>query len=607
MLQAQIFASLHSPSSTLALPLPNSPSPTPTRKLAALFRRGPKPSRSTERTALAQGVGSINTNDSPSYSPATTLTSTPRIPQPPLPAQPSPPSDHPSFVMLSAHHPQTTHLHQPPPPPTKASLKTWWNHFTFVQRAKKDSHSYIREYEKGASSSNTTTAPQSTDAHPSGSPSDHPVFGKPLVESLKYASVPISTANQNGDLYVWGYVPVVVAKCGLHLKEKATEVPGTFRVNGSNKRMRELQLVFETPPKYGKNLDWKQETYTSHDVASVFRRYLTQMPEPVIPHRLYHKFRDALAREPHNQDAVIAEYKSLIRQMPQAHQYLLLYVLDLLSVFSRKSDKNLMTAQNLAVIFRPGILSHPSHEMLPHEHALSQRVLEFLIAHQDWFMLDTPAPNPSQVSPPLPSNAGPASSDHARYPTHRTAPRLPDGEVGLGLGFRRQGVDSEDERERAWRSAGIPMTREEIEREQERIKMMRRRTTLERGEATMYGTLEEGDMGGGDSPTIASPIFSLGGAVGVTRSRTLPSSRRRPGVDPGASGSNPNVNVSAGVTVPEKEKSERSRLTKKQKRASMATPQTYAHTQQQQTQTYHRTSQMVSPSTGVGHVQFGSA
>lgn len=41
---------------------------------------------------------------------------------------------------------------------------------------------------------------------------EHPVFGKPLKESLKYASVQISTANSNGELYVWGYIPVVVAK-----------------------------------------------------------------------------------------------------------------------------------------------------------------------------------------------------------------------------------------------------------------------------------------------------------------------------------------------------------------------------------------------------------
>jgi hypothetical protein len=29
----------------------------------------------------------------------------------------------------------------------------------------------------------------------------------------------------------------------------ATEIEGTFRVNGSNKRMRDLQAIFETPPR----------------------------------------------------------------------------------------------------------------------------------------------------------------------------------------------------------------------------------------------------------------------------------------------------------------------------------------------------------------------
>ena len=53
---------------------------------------------------------------------------------------------------------------------------------------------------------------------------------------------------------------------------------------------------------------------------------------------------------PQNQGAAIAEYKGLIRQMSQAHQYLLLYVLDLLSVFARKCDKNLMTAQSEFVL-----------------------------------------------------------------------------------------------------------------------------------------------------------------------------------------------------------------------------------------------------------------
>jgi hypothetical protein len=61
------------------------------------------------------------------------------------PSQHSPPPS--TTTMLSAH-PQSPHLH--PPPPSRASLKTWWNHFTFVQRAKKDSH-FVREWEKGPS------------------------------------------------------------------------------------------------------------------------------------------------------------------------------------------------------------------------------------------------------------------------------------------------------------------------------------------------------------------------------------------------------------------------------------------------------------------------
>jgi len=41
---------------------------------------------------------------------------------------------------------------------------------------------------------------------------------KPLKESLRYASVQISTSNANGELYVWGYIPVVVAKWWVGLR-----------------------------------------------------------------------------------------------------------------------------------------------------------------------------------------------------------------------------------------------------------------------------------------------------------------------------------------------------------------------------------------------------
>jgi hypothetical protein len=46
------------------------------------------------------------------------------------------------------------------------------------------------------------------------------IFGVPLIQSIPYANVAISLFNEHGESYIYGYVPIVVAKCGVFLKEK---------------------------------------------------------------------------------------------------------------------------------------------------------------------------------------------------------------------------------------------------------------------------------------------------------------------------------------------------------------------------------------------------
>lgn len=46
------------------------------------------------------------------------------------------------------------------------------------------------------------------------------IFGIPLRQSITYANVAISLIDENGKSYIYGYVPIVVAKCGVFLKEK---------------------------------------------------------------------------------------------------------------------------------------------------------------------------------------------------------------------------------------------------------------------------------------------------------------------------------------------------------------------------------------------------
>ena len=72
----------------------------------------------------------------------------------------------------------------------------------------------------------------------------------------------------------------------------ATDVEGIFRVSGSAKRIKELQTIFDSPPTYGKTLDW--DGYNVHDAANVFRRYINHLPESIIPHEYYFAFRKPL-------------------------------------------------------------------------------------------------------------------------------------------------------------------------------------------------------------------------------------------------------------------------------------------------------------------------
>ncbi|KAK5629611.1 hypothetical protein RRF57_005326 [Xylaria bambusicola] len=282
------------------------------------------------------------------------------------------------------------------PPSKRADLKSWWKKFQVQPtrqqevRGKRPSR-FVRTSSVitllGCVMRLSKTVPNPL--LPTSSPKTRPqgIFGVPLRQSITYANVAISLIDENGQSYIYGYVPIVVAKCGVYLKEKvwlATSIEGIFRLNGSEKRIKELKIQFDSPDRYGKGLVW--DGYTVHDAANVLRRYLNDLPEPVVPLDLYERFREPLRGTP-NKPWVTTKYQALIKELPPLNRQLLLYILDLLAVFAAKSDENRMTAQNLAAIFQPGMLSHPQHAMAPEEYRLNQCVIIFLIEHQDHFLI----------------------------------------------------------------------------------------------------------------------------------------------------------------------------------------------------------------------------
>ncbi|KAK6843246.1 hypothetical protein PG987_004106 [Apiospora arundinis] len=302
-------------------------------------------------------------------------------------------------------------------PPSKRDLKSWWKRFQLQSRHQ-----------------------ENQEARQQG------IFGVPLRQSITYANVAISLVDDNGQSYIYGYVPIVVAKCGVFLKEKATGIEGIFRLSGSEKRIKELKVAFDSPDRYGKGLVW--DGYTVHDAANVLRRYLNDLPEPVVPLDLYEKFRDPLRGhtkqavgdiegsqlvDNFNEEQAIKQYQDLIKNLPPLNRQLLLYILDLLAVFAAKADENRMTAQNLAAIFQPGMLSHPNHAMAPEEYRLNQCVIIFLIENQDHFLIGMPGTAADEKTKQLIASAETAKSAgiarhrlrHSRHSNGASTPGSP--------------------------------------------------------------------------------------------------------------------------------------------------------------------------------------
>lgn len=245
---------------------------------------------------------------------------------------------------------------------------------------------------------------------------DKAVFGSPIEVSTQLAHGTV-LIGEDDSASVYGQVPLIVVSCGGFLKRQGISTEGIFRVGGSSKRLRELQEKFNSPPDYGANETW--EGYTVHDAASLLRRYLTALPEPLVPFDMYHQFRDELLKRPHlvqylkdkelkmmaptekaqiqantksltreqkkqvieERSSLLASYSDLFNKMKPVQRRTLFYILDMLQLFHSNSKVNKMSAKNLSYIFQPSIIFHPEHELSPDEYTISGLVLEFCITY----------------------------------------------------------------------------------------------------------------------------------------------------------------------------------------------------------------------------------
>jgi hypothetical protein len=136
------------------------------------------------------------------------------------------------------------------------------------------------------------------------------------------------------------------------LMKNGPEVDGIFRIAAPSEfrdKWSKLMDTGEFLPLSGKN----KEDLT-HNVASVFKLYIRELPNPLLTHELYDEFiKTSRLEDPKER---LECYSKLLTEIPNDFREMLKELLTLCNLIAAKSDSNRMTPINLAVVFGIGIL-----------------------------------------------------------------------------------------------------------------------------------------------------------------------------------------------------------------------------------------------------------
>ncbi|KAL8575304.1 hypothetical protein ACOMHN_003138 [Nucella lapillus] len=178
-------------------------------------------------------------------------------------------------------------------------------------------------------------------------------------------------------------VPLLVKKCVEEVEGRGVDTVGIYRLCGSARRKIMLREAFE---KNAAAVDLSPENVSDiHVVTGVLKDYLRELPEPLFTNALYQMLLDALSvRLPSDPEGSAKLMLSILECLPTGNQDTMALILNHLRRVSSHTEKNKMTADNLAICFGPVLLCPaPSTTPTPPDPALHFRkhieVLRYLL------------------------------------------------------------------------------------------------------------------------------------------------------------------------------------------------------------------------------------
>jgi RalA-binding protein 1 len=142
-------------------------------------------------------------------------------------------------------------------------------------------------------------------------------------------------------------LPLIVYRCVEFLRSWLSE-EGIFRLSGSQSRILYWKKRFDLgddPPLHSEG--------DPHVVSGLLKLYLRELPQSILTQPMLPHFEACLQLT--NVQAQAMYLKSLLAQLPEINSAVFFYLLELFVSVFQHSSQNLMSIQNLAVIFSPGL------------------------------------------------------------------------------------------------------------------------------------------------------------------------------------------------------------------------------------------------------------
>ncbi|XP_032673778.1 arf-GAP with Rho-GAP domain, ANK repeat and PH domain-containing protein 1 [Odontomachus brunneus] len=146
-------------------------------------------------------------------------------------------------------------------------------------------------------------------------------------------------------------VPVILDKCVNFIYAHGMMSEGIYRRSGSSSAVVRLLEAFR---KDAWATQITRNSYTEHDVATVLRRFLRDLPDPLFPANIHDRL--CLAVESTSEENRVATYQKLLSILNPVTSATLRRILAHLHGLSQQSARNLMTVENLSAVWGPTLM-----------------------------------------------------------------------------------------------------------------------------------------------------------------------------------------------------------------------------------------------------------